>query len=119
MSWNLPIWNTTVDAYNAALVPVWGAPDVANIDAQIYIPTRGLLDITPSDKWSWVLPIYIRIPIASYAASYNWMRSPLGGVNYYQVRWCHPMNTGFANAYVSCLVELVDVLGNPSWRWTP
>jgi hypothetical protein len=114
MSFTLPQFNVSYDGWNYPNTPSGGGPDFSGIPCQFYVPSRGIFDVTPDTQSEWVPPIYIRVPVTSYAAfKAVWIFGVDDGhgIQYYKARWKEVMHLGFPNQYWIAVVEQCDNAG--------
>lgn len=109
----LPIFNQVCDIWKWPNTPGDGLADYFNIPCQLYLPTKGLLDIQPGDRFFWVPPIYLRMPVAQSAA---WIDLTIVAVpalsnRYYRARWKDKAHLGFPNEYLVVVLEQCDDQG--------
>jgi len=121
-----PDFNLTSDVWLCDLTvrPADGPPDIAGLDCQKYLPSRGMWDLTP--PWSagfylaWSPPVHIRFPRASpFLGSWpTWkvccVECPSGSQQYYRAYWADVQHEGFPNEYiewvgVQCDADLLAV----------
>lgn len=89
-------------------------PVVEDVPIQLYVPTRGLLDIQASSIQLWVPPIYIRVDSGFRGLTdppyvgklWRWI-SLVDDTWYYRVRWWEYAHAGFENEYIQMLVDQV------------
>lgn len=117
-TYTVPDFNLLADLWFGTATPGADAPDVEDQECQLYIPSRGLLDIEPGTQLFWVPPIYLRMPIANLI---NWTSLTVvevvpGSQRYYRARWKEIMHEGFPNEYLMCIVEQCDEDGVPILR---
>lgn len=105
MPFNLPTFNLSANVWTGTNLPSGGPFDVGGVACQLYVNTRGLLDITPAAWDTWVPPVWIRVPIADFDVSYSIWEIPAGTTRYYRVRWRQRVHEGFPNEYGAYLAE--------------
>jgi len=107
MPFTLPDFNITADVWFSPNDPFTGPADQTGINVQFYIPSRGLLDITPGSFNDWVPPLYLRIdPTAAPLNVLAWIwEVPSGTGKYYRVRFKETMHVGFTNEYPMHILE--------------
>jgi len=118
MSYTVPAFNLTADVWEYPDVPTSAVPVFEDVACQLYIASRGLLDITPGVPTEWVPPIQLRMPIAAGSA---WIAAwviecPVGSNRYYRLRWKERQHQGFANEYLLAIVEQCDEDGVSIFR---
>lgn len=74
------------------------APDF-QFSCQLYLASRGLLDITPGVPGQWVPPIYLRLPAFTDIRPVDQVECPAGTGRLYLVRWVEDLHKGFPNEY--------------------
>jgi hypothetical protein len=113
MSFSLPTFNVTLEYWAQPDTPfTQPLPDGTTL-GQIYISSRGALDVTPGLIPEWVPPIWVRTPLVFL--SHLISRPSIGGVFRYTditfnswclaIRWWMHMHRGFPNEYAAFLVE--------------
>lgn len=88
-------------------------PDVADFttDAQLYVASRGLIDIQPEDFIRWQPPIYLRVPKGTDLKRHDSVKIvkvngiPVVDPYIYTVRWVERLHLGFPNEYLVGVVE--------------
>jgi hypothetical protein len=113
MAFTLPTFNLSANVWVNANLPNASPPDVMGVMVQLYINTRGLLDVTPNAWDTWVPPVWVRIAIAGFDDTYNIFEVPGGSAKYYRVRWRDVIHKGFPNEYGAYLCEQVINDGTP------
>ena len=110
MAFNLPSFNLTFDYWSPGVAPN-SAPADGQILGQLYVHSRNNTDLRVAVAQIETPSVYIRLPIAA------WFGATTLGVNaflawtntyrtyWYRVRWWEITHAGFANQYVSALVE--------------
>lgn len=112
MAFTLPNFNLLADRWVSPNTPAAGAPDFLAIPCQLYVNSRGLLDITPGDFTAWVPPIYIRLQVGAIPPVKDDIYEVIpGSADYYKVRWTQSIHKGFPNEYIVVLVEQCDAAG--------
>lgn len=120
----LPNFNTLADLWYSPHTPATTAPDLILVPCQLYMVSRGMLDIQPGFPLDWTPPIYLRLDPAS--APYN-VLTWIIGLNdtvsvrslYFRVRFKEWMHFGFPNQYPSWVVEQCDSSGVAILRDVP
>lgn len=117
-NYTVPDFNLKSDLWFGTNTPGSDPPDATNRDCQLYIPSRGLLDITPGVLLEWAPPIYYRMPIADLI---NWTSLTVvevvpGSQRYFRARFKEIMHEGFPNQYLMVVVEQCDEDGVPILR---
>jgi hypothetical protein len=117
----LPNFNLSASAWNNPKKPSTDPADVIGKDVQLYVPSRGVLDILPGGPLNWVPPIYLRIASTGPALTPAvWIWEVItGSAQYYRVRWKQVIHQGFPNEYVAHLVEQCDSAGIAILRDVP
>lgn len=106
MAFFLPNFNLNVSFWILGHTPSADPPDEVDIPCQIYLNTRGLLDITPGGPGDWVPPIYLRIPLGVFIPSLGNIAAVQPGLtDCYKIRWVQNAHIGFANEYQIALAE--------------
>ncbi len=79
---------------------------------QLYLASRGLLDVEPSNPTLWVPPLFIRQPLGVYQVVVGDICEviPSSG-DFYKVRWVQVIHLGFTNAYLTSLCEQCSATG--------
>lgn len=115
----LPNFNLLCDMWVSPDVPAFDLPTYMNVPAQLYVASKGLLDITPGVGGEWVPPIYLRVSITSIAewTTFSIVECPVGSGEYLKVRWKEHVHRGFPNEYLTAIVEQCDDQGNPIFRY--
>lgn len=103
MAYTLPVFNLTCNLWRPPSVTT--DPPDDTFDCQLYIPSRGMLDITPGDDDLWQPPIYVRAPKGTDIRQDDILEVDDGDGWYYRVRWIERMHRGFSNEYFVALVE--------------
>jgi hypothetical protein len=98
-----PDFNIDAFIWRTPIVPP-GTPDV-DTDCQLYIASRGLVDITPGDSTAWVPPIYLRVPALTDIRPTDQVECPQHSGRMYSVRWVEDAHKGFPNEYRVGLLE--------------
>jgi len=112
MAFTLPIFNLAADVWTAGHTPAADPPDVLALPTQLYLTSRGLLDITPGSVNLWVPPVFLRVPIGIYTPVRGDIAEVVpGSADFYKVRWTQSTHRGFPNEYLSVLVEQCDATG--------
>lgn len=123
MAFTAPNFNLLMDVWNHTHLPVSSAADFTDVPVQLYIGSKGILDITPAGRADWIPPIYLRIPTTSYGdVKDGWIFGIDNGhgVAYYKARWAEFVHLGFVNEYYTVLVEQTDSSGTvPFYRQVP
>ena len=111
MSFTPPVFNVSADFWTPPNDPATGGPDASG-NAQLYINSRGLLDLYPGDPDSWIPPIWLRRSFTDqdsvYALGVGYIIEIPGLTTqalYYKVRWWDFVHLGFPNAYAVFLCE--------------
>lgn len=92
-----PVFNLMCSGWRPPNVPP--APSDYSLQCQLYIASRGLIDITPGNPALWVPPIYLRVPPFSDIRPDDIIECPLGSGRLYSVRWVEDLHKGFPNEY--------------------
>lgn len=72
---------------------------------QLYLSSRGMLDITPGSDNDWVPPIYLRVPALFDLRPGDIAECPEETGRLYRVRWVEDMHKGFPNEYRVGILE--------------
>ena len=115
----LPVFNLLARYWTGGFTPATGPPAAANIPSQLYLPTKGLLDIEYDTAWAWQPPLWLRLPSIEVVAAqqgYIWEIPQLSGL-YYHKRWVDLAHQGFPNEYWQLLVAQCDDTGVEVTRW--
>lgn len=99
----LPQFNLTGNLWRPPNAPP-AAPDQV-LDCQLYVASKGILDITPGDHDLWVPPVYVRFPMGSDVQENDILEVANGDGWFYEVRWTERVHRGFGNEYFMALVE--------------
>lgn len=85
---------------------------------QLYLSSKGLLDITPNNPDDWVPPIYMRINPPDLALFNLPCVGSIVGVFdtfafewYYKLRWWERIHAGFPNEYIAFIAEQCSSAG--------
>jgi hypothetical protein len=112
MAFTLPTFNLMISVWNSPHTPAADPPDQVDIPCQVYAPSRGYLDITPSSFDLWVPPIYLRLPLGVYVPVKTDIAAVQPGLtDCYKVRWVQNAHIGFPNEYQMALVEQCTTAG--------
>ena len=114
MAIRLPVFNLVCDMWINGALPMAGPPDYTDIPCQVFVPPRGILDITPDIPTDWVPPIYIRTPKENYNNEASYFIIHGYDDQWYAVRWAMMYHLGFPNQYASYLCNLCEDDGDPS-----
>jgi len=106
LPFTLPTFNTTCDIWHSG-TPLTDPPDLSP-DCQLYLNTRGLLDITPTVDTEWEPPVWLRVPIGTDLRRNDTVECPPGSGWVYHVRWTERVHLGFANEYFVGVIEQVS-----------
>jgi len=120
----LPSFNILCDIWTVGKYPDVDAPTYVDVPCQLYVNSKGLLDIEPDDQWAWVPPIWVRMPLSHFT---QWgvatiFSAPKGLSEFYKARWKNRMHAGFPNEYLVAVVEQCDGMGVSTYRdvnWPP
>lgn len=118
MAFTLPVFNLAFNYWAPGVPPTLHVPTAA-FTGQLYISSKGMLDITPSDQNLWVPPIYVRLsssdfllfPPACVSGIVQYTDPVLSRDFFYVIRWWEWTHKGFPNEYVSLIVEQSDAGG--------
>jgi len=113
VAFRLPVFNLTANAWTTDTVPDAGEPEITGLEGQLYVPSRGAIDITPGSDPVYVPPIYFRYPIATDPPRLYYVECPAGSGVYFRVRWTSINHQGFSNEYWSAVVEYCASDGTP------
>lgn len=81
------------------------APPTLTVSCQLYIASRGLVDITPGVPGAWDPPIYLRLPALTDIRPTDQIECPAGSGRLYNTRWVEDLHKGFPNEYRVGLLE--------------
>jgi len=81
-----------------------GSPTLSS-DCQLYLASRGLIDVTPGSPTDWVPPIYLRLPALTDVRPGDLVECPSGTARLYLTRWVEDMHKGFDNEYRVGILE--------------
>jgi len=109
MSYTLPIFNVDCNIWHSPSVPP-AVPDLFS-SCQLYVNSRGLLDIDELNDREWVPPVYLRLPFGTDVRREDLVECGAGSGNWYHVRWVERMHLGFANQYTIALLN--QLTGGP------
>lgn len=90
---------------------LWRAPNAypnvpdLSFSCQLYVASRGLVDITPGSSALWQPPIYLRLPAFSDIRPTDQIECPAGSGRLYNTRWVEDVHKGFPNEYRVGLLE--------------
>jgi hypothetical protein len=114
----VPVFNLLYDGWDAGNTPNASAPIFVAKQCQLYIASKGMMDIEPGELTFWVPPIYARIPIGDLTEWLSlWiLECPQASGRFYRVRWKEKMHQGFSNEYLVCIVDQCDGDGVPILR---
>ncbi len=120
----LPTFNLTADVWYNPNTPNTTAPDLILVKCQLYLVSRGMLDITPGAPLDWTPPIYLRLdPAGAPYDILSWIAGIADPVSlrtlYFRVRYKEWMHMGFANQYPSWVVEQCNGNGTAILRDVP
>jgi len=79
---------------------------------QLYVNTRGLLDIEEDEDRFWVPPIWLRLPFGADVRRLDVVECPAGSARWYHVRWVELVHLNFPNQYTAAVVHQLP-LGPP------
>lgn len=113
MPYSIPQFNCLCDIWTSPDTPSGDAPAFENVAVQVYVPSRGMLDIEPGQQQIWVPPIYLRFSVDSEV---EWRTGWIFYVQtmnpgHYIARWKERVHHGFGNEYLTVLVEQCDTDG--------
>jgi len=103
MAFTVPVFNITVNIWHAGNAPP-DPPDLSPL-AQLYIPSRGLLDIQPGEDELWQPPIYLRVAVGTDLRHQDIVEAAAGDGWFYRTRWVERMHRGFPNEYFVGILE--------------
>lgn len=112
----LPNFNLIADAWYAPNTPAIAGPDLILVACQLYLQSKGMLDIQPGQPHYWVPPIYLRLdPAGAPYSVLAWIvgiPDPITTLPlYFRVRYKEWMHAGFPNQYPAWIVEQCDADG--------
>lgn len=113
MSVYTPVFNTTCSVWHAPGGPP-AAPDFTS-PCQLYVASKGILDITPGDDTQWVPPIYLRVPIGTNLLHNDVIECPPGSGWIYRVRWTERVHLAFPNEYFVGILEQTSTPISPGF----
>jgi len=102
----LPTFNMTCDVWRFAN-PTTNPPDLSPT-CQLYVNTRGLLDIEPTVDPFWQPPVWLRVPMGTDLRYKDKVECPPGSGWKYHVRFVERIHAGFANEYLAGILEQTD-----------
>jgi len=114
MSFTAPNFNLVMDFWQQPATPAGGAATLVALPTQLYIASRGFLDIQPNSPTLWVPPVMIRVPDATFSLiiAGGAQKNSIFGYGdvdgltwYYKIRWWERMHAEFPNAYVMFICE--------------
>jgi len=113
MSWNVPQWVSLCNLWSVGETPADDVPFETDLECQLYLPARGILDITPGEPLLWVPPIWFRLPLSARTSweAYSIVECPAGSGEYYRARFKQVAHLGFPNEYLSSVVDQCDENG--------
>jgi len=103
MAYTPPIFNVDCNIWHAPSLPP-AAPDLFT-QCQLYVNSRGLLDIDEFNDVEWVPPVYLRLPFGTDVRRLDLVECGAGTGNWYHVRWVERMHLGFTNQYTVALLN--------------
>lgn len=111
-----PDFNVTVLFWTPPATPAGGAASGSFL-GQLFLPSRGVLDIQPSAPNFWTPPIYLRLSSVDrdtfgIGTGFIFELTVLTFVAHWKCRWWEFCHLGFANEYVQLLVEQCQPNGN-------
>lgn len=98
-----PDFNIQCNMYR--LPDVYPGTPTDTFDCQLYLASRGILDVTPGDPAAWVPPIYLRLPALTDIRPADQIECPIGTGRLYLIRWVEDMHKGFVNEYRIGILE--------------
>jgi hypothetical protein len=112
MAFFAPNFNLLANYWDAGHTPAVDPADLIAVPCQLYVASRGILDITPGNPGFWVPAIYFRTAHGSPPPQVGGIvgLSP-GMTDFYKIRWVQNVHIGFANEYVQSLCEQCDANG--------
>ena len=113
MAFRLPVFNLECNAWTTDTPPDEGDPEVTGLECQIYVPSRGAIDVKPGVPSTFAFAMYLRYPIATDPARFYYAECPAGSGVYYKIRFTTVNHQGFANQYWSAVVEYCCGDGTP------
>jgi hypothetical protein len=99
----LPTFNLTSRVWRPPHEPP-GEPTFIT-PSQLYIASRGLIDIQPGQDHLWQPPIYLRVPKTTFLRRNDVVEVEEGDGYFYRVRWAEKVHRGFPNEYVTAIME--------------
>jgi len=126
MSYRLPTFNLTCDAWQCGSTPLDGPPAYTSLPCQKYVSSRPQTDTTPAwqDDYDleWVPAVILRFPrtVLPYdQVRVSWdagmFECPPGSESYYRCSWQEIVHEGFPNEYAAVLVTQCMASGE-AWR---
>lgn len=109
MPFTLPNFNVACFVWRPPNLPP-NPPDL-NTACQLYVNSRGLLDIQPGLNDIWVPPVYLRVPAGTDIAPDDVVECNSASGHWYKIRWVERMHLGFPNEY---LVGILEQTSNPT-----
>jgi len=107
MSYTLPQFVNDANIWHDDVTP----PDPPSLYTvcQLYVNTRGLLDIDETNMVEWMPPIWLRVPFGTDVRRNDVVECPAGSDRWYRVRWVEFIHLAFPNQYTGALChQLVD-----------
>jgi hypothetical protein len=106
MFFELPTFNVDFQGWRTGNVPGVDPADFGPFDCQLYVNSRGALDMSPGFEADWFPPIVIRFPLGSFAPqSDDIYECEIGSGFYYRFRMWERVHLGFGNEYWMVLVD--------------
>jgi len=105
----LPTFNQSCDIWHDG-TPTTDPPDLSPA-CQLYLNTRGLLDIDPSDDTLWQPPVWLRVPPGTDVRALDTVECPPTSGGVYHVRWIERVHLGFPNEYAVALLDQISTGG--------
>jgi hypothetical protein len=81
-------------------------PDLFSV-CQLYLNTRGLLDITEGNDVQWMPPIWLRVPFGLDVRRLDTVECPAGSGRLYHVRFVEFVHLNFPNQYTVALCNQI------------
>jgi len=109
----LPTFNLLSDMWDSPNTPAANLPDSTNVPMQLYVPSKGLIDVQPDYIPWYVPPVYLRmlsVDAAAWASSWI-IECPKASGRWYRARWKEVIHSGFPNEYLAILVHQCDNVG--------
>jgi len=113
MAYTLPVFNVTMDVWDAGHVPSVDDPDFEGVALQFYVYSRVSFDVQPCELELYQPPIQLRLPVSSLAiwSSGQVFECPPESGRYYRARFKERVHLGFVNEYLVVYVAQCNDAG--------